>query len=130
VLSLVALCNHLGWPPYDPATQTRLETLSTGNHAGFDRWLAEASAALAQAVLTLEMLFDPECVIVGGLLPRAVLERLIDATSLQPSVALRRDRPRPRMVAGAGDPWTAAIGAAAGPIASAFDPDFRFLQKV
>ena len=129
-LSLVALCTTLGLDPYDARTQKRLEELTGRHDEALDAWLAEASQALAQAVLTLEMLFDPQCVIVGGLIPKDVIIRLIGRTTLLPSVALRRDRRHPRIVAGAGDPWTAAIGAAAGPIAAAFDPEFRILQKV
>lgn len=129
-LSLVALCTRLGWNPYASNTQKRLEALLLGENAAFDEWIAEAREALSLAVLTLEMLFDPECVIVGGLMPKAIVSRLIEETVLLPSVAMRLERKHPRLVAGAGDPWTAAIGAAASTIASAFDPEFRILQKI
>lgn len=129
-LSLVALCTQLGWNPYASDTQRRLEALPVGGNAGLEEWIAEARHALALAVLTLEMLFDPECVIVGGLMPKAIVVRLIEETTLLPSVAMRLERKQPRMVAGAGNPWTAAIGAAASTIASAFDPEFRILQKI
>lgn len=129
-LSLVALCTRLGWNPYASDTQRRLEALPSGENAGFDAWIAEARQALAFAALTLEMLFDPECIIVGGLMPKAIVVRLIQETALIPSVAMRLERKHPRMIAGAGDPWTAAIGAAASTIASAFNPEFRILQKI
>ena len=128
-LSLVALCKRLGWPPYDAVTQERLQELPLDDDA-LEGWLAEAAAALSQAVLTLEMLFDPECIIVGGLIPQNIIVRLIDSTELIPSVALRRNRLQPRLIAGAGDPWSAAIGAAASRIAASFDPGFSVLQKL
>ncbi len=129
-LSLVALCDRLGWDPEDAATHGRLGALTPGTNPALEAWMAEARGALAHAVLTLEMLFDPECVIVGGLIPTAILVRLLKETRLPPSVALRRGRKHPRLIAGTGDAWTAAIGAAASPIASAFDPEFRVLRKV
>ena len=129
-LSIVSLCKKLELAPYDPATHTKLEQLVSTNAPAYDSWMLEATQCVAQAVLMLEMLFDPGYIVIGGPMPQGILNRLVNETILLPSVGLRINRELPRLVVGAGDLWTAAIGAAAGPIASAFEPELRVLQKV
>jgi len=49
---------------------------------------------------------------------------------LMPSIADRAQRyPEPRLQAGLADPWSVALGAAAEPIARAFDPRFSAILK-
>ncbi len=88
--------------------------LLAANDAGLAAWLAEAAAALSQAVGLLENLFDPQAVILGGALPDAILDDLVRRLDLPAgSVARRTGRVLPRVLRGASGPTTAALGAAA-----------------
>ncbi|PKQ04003.1 MAG: sugar kinase [Alphaproteobacteria bacterium HGW-Alphaproteobacteria-11] len=82
--------------------------------AGLAEWLDDAASALSQAVGLLENLFDPQAVILGGALPDALLDDLVNRLDLPPgSVARRSARQLPRVLRGASGPTTAALGAAA-----------------
>lgn len=97
----------------DAPDAVALMLLASGD-AGLAGWLAEAAAALSQAVGLLENLFDPQAVILGGALPDAILDDLIGRLDLPPgSVARRAGRVLPRVLRGASGPTTAALGGAA-----------------
>lgn len=67
-------------------------------HPAFEAWLAEAAPLLRRAVVTVENLFDPQTILIGGLAPDALLARLLAAAApLPPSIAERRDRTAPRL---------------------------------
>ncbi len=66
---------------------------------GEDGWVAEAAPLLRTAIVAIENLFDPETIIFGGLASEAVMKKLARAMEpLPPSVAVRRDRPVPRII--------------------------------
>lgn len=78
-------------------------------------WLETAASALAQALVSIENLFDPQAIILGGTAPDALLEKLIHAVGpLRPSVRLGLSDPRLRLSA-VGE-QSAALGASALPI--------------
>lgn len=67
--------------------------------ASLDDWIEGAAPLLHQAVVTLENLFDPETIIVGGVAPKDMMTKLVEASSVLPnSVAARSDRRVPRLV--------------------------------
>lgn len=62
-------------------------------------WLVEVAPVLRSAIVTIENLFDPETIVLGGLAPRALQERILAlADDLPNSLAARRDRTTPRLV--------------------------------
>ncbi|MEM9780035.1 MAG: ROK family transcriptional regulator, partial [Pseudomonadota bacterium] len=86
-------------------------------------WLDQTAAPLSLAVQTIENLFDPQAVVLGGALPPALLTRMIDGVELATaSVSARPDRRGPRLLCGATGPMTAAVGAAALIINQTFTP--------
>ena len=95
------------------------------------RGLAEAEYAtsirpqLHAAMTTVENLFDPETVILGGMLPESLATELAAAASALPnSVSARRDRKAPRLVVSNGGPNTVLRGAAALAVAGVLSPRF------
>ena len=65
---------------------------------GFDGWVAEAAPLLRAALVTIENLFDPETVVIGGPVEEPVLARLLEAAEpLAHSVSERRERKKPRI---------------------------------
>jgi predicted NBD/HSP70 family sugar kinase len=127
-VSLGALEEHLGReveasdlapPGGDGAT-------SAGTLDGF---IADAAPRLAQAVGMLEAAFDPETLILGGLVPTPLLERLIAAAPLPVSVGVRASRRWPRIMIGQGGSQAVLLGAAALPIFDLVSPRFDVLLK-
>lgn len=128
--SLASLSRALGLDPGDPALLAALDAALAAGGPALEAWISSAAAHLRWAVQLVESLFDPETVIFGGQAPAVLFERLAAAMQpLMPSVAERAGRTRPRLVLGAANPWTVALGAAAEPIARTFDPRFSALLK-
>lgn len=90
-----------------------LRLLAEGD-AGLLDWLAQAARLLSPVIGTLENLFDPQTIVLGGALPDAILEALIARLELPAgSVARRAGRSRPRVLRGALGRMTGALGGAA-----------------
>lgn len=86
-------------------------------------WIERARLALKEAVHVIENLFDPECIVLCGAMPEAILHALIQDVPLKnQSVSTRLDRAAPRLLTGSSGPMTAARGSAALVLNDAFDP--------
>ncbi|HEV8388296.1 MAG TPA: ROK family protein, partial [Dongiaceae bacterium] len=95
---------------------------------GFDGWIAEAAPLLRSALVTIENLFDPETIIIGGLAEEPVLTRLLAAAEpLGHSVAERRGRSAPRITRSGGGTNAVLRGAAALAVAGVLSPRFGSL---
>jgi predicted NBD/HSP70 family sugar kinase len=80
-----------------------------------DAWITRGADALATGLASVENLFDPEVVILGGAAPAPFLSRLADGLgSLRASV--RQDRGRDRLRVSTLGERSAALGASALPI--------------
>lgn len=128
VASLAALCRDCDLDPGDPDLfDTLAAAVAT---VPVQRWLDRAAPRLGWAVQILESLFDPQTVVLGGAAPPALMQALIDRMMpLAPTIADRPGRALPRLTLGRADLWMVARGAAAEPIARAFDPRFSAVQK-
>ncbi|MCB8881359.1 ROK family transcriptional regulator [Acidisoma cellulosilytica] len=117
------------------ADQVRPEELSAclaANEPSFMTWLREAAHHLRTAIHNIEVMFDPETVVIGGSLPEDVLNRLVALTQpLLPSVYPdpARGRALPRLTV-ATAPDMPALGAAALPISAMIQPSLGLLWKV
>lgn len=93
-------------------------------------WLDEAAASLRQAVAMIENMLDPQTVILGGVLPRPVLEALIARIEPLPrSVSLNKAVDTPRLIATEIGPDTPALGAATLPVFAGMTPELPLLFK-
>ena len=93
-------------------------------------WLDTTVAPLRRAINMLESLLDPETIILGGVMPQPLLQRIADALPpLAVSAADQSDRPTPRLVVGSAGPDTPALGAAALPIFDELNPQLNLLLK-
>ena len=128
--SLLALCRHLGVDPRRAGLIEHLQGLFEADDKRIRPWIAQAVRHLRHAVQTLESLFDPETIVIGGQMPPGVLASMVASLEpLLPSVAHRRERERPRLTLGATGLWSAALGAAMQPISRTFDPQFAAILK-
>ncbi len=93
-------------------------------------WIAEAGLKLANAVNILETMIDPETIIIGGLAPQALVEKLIAAAQPLPvSVGDKPNRKHARVMPGSLGRHSTAYGAAALPIFEEINPRFDILLK-
>ncbi|GLQ53690.1 ROK family transcriptional regulator [Devosia nitrariae] len=85
-------------------------------------WVDEVTPIFHRAVTTIENLFDPQTIILGGIAPVHLLKQLVDTASHLPnSVAHRGDRIAPRVIAGGG-PRSVLRGAAALAVSGILSP--------
>ena len=95
---------------------------------GRDGWISEAAPLLRAAVATIENLFDPETIVLGGIADDALISTLIDcAMPLANSVSLRKNRLAPRLTRSSGGQDAVLRGAASLAIAGALSPRFGLL---
>lgn len=127
-VSLAALEGHLGREIQfsDLATIARHDASLTGP---LDMFVEAAAPRLAQAIGILEAAFDPETLILGGLMPTPLLERLIAAARLPVSVGARTTRRWPRIIIGQGGSQAVLLGAATLPIFDLVSPRLDVLLK-
>ena len=80
---------------------------------GHAAWIAEAAPLLRNAIVTIENLFDPETVVIGGIMDNALLSELTATIEPLPtSVADRKDRSAPRIMRSASGQDAVLRGAA------------------
>ncbi|WP_417310148.1 ROK family transcriptional regulator [Devosia sp.] len=88
-------------------------------------WARMVAPMFRAAVTTVENLFDPQTVIIGGLAPVSLLSALIDTTQQLPnSVSARSDRQAPRVILSDGGADTVLRGAAALAVSGVLSPRF------
>ena len=86
---------------------------------------ARSRPIFRNAIATIENLFDPETVILGGLAPTPLLERLAGAAATLPnSISARRDRTAPRVMVARGGQQSVLRGAAALAVSGVLSPRF------
>jgi predicted NBD/HSP70 family sugar kinase len=129
--SMAALCKLLELDPSAPDLFAMVTDAVLLGGSKLEQWMDDVAQRLRRAVQILELVFDPQTVILCGGAPRILIDRLVEKIEpLLPSIADRTNRhPQPRLQAGLADPWSAALGAAAEPIARAFDPRFSAILK-
>ncbi|WFU12317.1 ROK family transcriptional regulator (plasmid) [Rhizobium sp. CB3090] len=128
--SLASLYKYLSLDPADPDIYVKIHDLVSVDDRRIVAWIEAAASDLRWSVHLIETLFDPQTVILCGSAPRILVDRLIAAMGpLLPSIAEHRDRTVPRLQIGMADPWSVALGAAAGPISREFDPRYAAILK-
>ncbi|MQT13149.1 ROK family transcriptional regulator [Segnochrobactrum spirostomi] len=89
-----------------------------------DAWIADAARHLRWVVSVLENVLDPQAVLIGSLLPEALIARLVAAAEpLHHTIAVRDDRAAPRLKLGHLERDLIALGAATTPILATLEAD-------
>lgn len=95
---------------------------------GRDGWIKDSAPLLRSAIATIENLFDPETIIIGGMAEDDLLSDLVAAAEPLPnSISQRKGRTAPRLVRSASGHNAVLKGAAALAIAGALSPRFGIL---
>jgi len=93
-----------------------------------DLWIEEAAPLLRAAVVTIENLFDPETILIGGLMPDDLLKRLVAAAEPLPhSIAEHAGRTAPRVKLTQEGQDAVLRGAAALAVSGVLSPRFGLL---
>lgn len=122
-VSRMAIRSHMDGAGEKADLIEELEGLLEQQHPALLNWLDQAGPALAHALHIIENLLDPETIILGGAMPEALLDALLDRVTLSDrSIANRPDRALPRLMRGACGRMTATRGAAALVINQALTP--------
>lgn len=112
-LSFGALCDHLGLHPNDPSAIDAVLARHAGDDPELAQWILGAAPWFRQAINMLEVMLDPETVIIGGTVPAAILDRLIAAAMPLLNPISTRANTELRVQRGTSGPLTVAMGAAA-----------------
>lgn len=93
-------------------------------------WLAEAAPLLRRATVTIENLYDPQTILIGGLAPERLIEDLIAAAAPLPnSIAERADRASARLTQSRGGANAVLRGAAALAVSGVLSPHLGSLFR-
>lgn len=110
----------------DPGIDVK-RALSEGSPV-IDRWIEEVAPLLRAAVTIIENLFDPETILIGGLMPDHLLERLLAAAEpFAHSIAEYTDRTAPRVLLTHEGQDAVLRGAAALAVSGLLSPRFGLL---
>lgn len=92
---------------------------------GQAEWVAEIAPIFQNAIRTIENLFDPQTIVLGGLAPPELIGQLAATHDALPnSVAARANRPFPRIVVASDCERSVLRGAAALAVSGALSPRF------
>ncbi|MFS2224184.1 ROK family transcriptional regulator [Pantoea sp. B65] len=124
-VSLQAAYEHCG---LDPLSALPDDLLAVDSDL-FDNWILSVLPPLRRAINMIECVFDAEAVIIGGMMPQPLLQKIVRGLfPLHKSVRSRYlDDMRVKMGMTGSD--TAALGAAALPIFDEFNPQYNVLLK-
>lgn len=126
-LSFGALCSDLGLNPNDPAAITAILDRQNANDPALAAWIIGAARWFRQAINMLEVMLDPETVIVGGTVPAVILDQIIQASMPLLNPISARPGTSLRVVRGTSGPLTVAQGAAAVSTNAHFAPSMQRL---
>ncbi|MEP2531426.1 ROK family transcriptional regulator [Shimia sp.] len=122
-VSRLSLTRALRADGFEATSVEDLSQLFRRENPSLVSWLERAVEPLSAAVSTVECLFDPQTIILGGAMPDNILDHLVCTTPLlDSSVSNRPDRSFPRLSRGTSGRMTATLGAAALVVNQAFTP--------
>jgi predicted NBD/HSP70 family sugar kinase len=105
-----------------------LVALHAAGHPALEAWIGQAVPLLRRAICTIENLFDPQCVVLGGMLPPSLLAHLKQRLEpLLPSVSNRIARTEPRLRLSTLGSDSALHGAAVLALSGMLSPRFGLL---
>ena len=120
-MSIDALCRDLDLQLDDGALNDKIaDLIAQGDKTMLD-WIDGAAPRLRQLVNTLEMIVDPEIIIVGGTVPKSFLDLLIDK-GIPFYEPLNRQRLGDQVRVGTAGDFVVAAGAASASAESHFAP--------
>lgn len=129
-LSLHSLAEALGVNDVRGKAAQLAAQLRDPGHPELDAWCHQAAQRLRDAVRLIENMLDPRAIVIGGLAPKALVERLVSlAQPLHPSVRGGVAVPHERILLSERQEDSSLLGAAVLPIYELLSPRFEVLQQ-
>lgn len=129
-LSLYSAKHQLGIDVFSEAGLDRFCERLADPDTKMRQWLDEAAEVFRRAVHMIEQLLDPSCIVVGGYMPRPVLEAILTAaTPFYPSIRQRDSDDHPRVLLGSTGREVGVLSAAALPLYSHMNPALDIVLK-
>jgi predicted NBD/HSP70 family sugar kinase len=129
-LSLQSLAEALGRDDVKDGGRELLVRMLADRDATLMEWCREAALHLRNAICMIENLLDPETIVVGGSVPKALLEHIVDrAQPLHGSVRAGVAQSPGRILLSQHDEDSSILGAAVLPIYEMLSPSFEMLMQ-
>lgn len=129
-VSMGSALRSIARPMAGASTQEALLRAFAARDSGLMRWIEAAAVHLRTAIVTLENIFDPQTVLLGGIIPEPLLDRIMERIAPLPrSVSSRREDGCPRIVKSSIGPAIPAMGAASLALFDATSANFSILLK-
>lgn len=129
-VSLQSLYDALGIDSPEKETIHTIEKLFEEKDPRVEKWIGEAIPRLRQAINILESVLDTNSIVIGGILPPVILNRIVEELGpLHNSVGASEGHGKQRVFLGASGPNTTALGAAAIAVFAQIGPQVDMLLK-
>ncbi|MDQ2066141.1 ROK family transcriptional regulator [Xinfangfangia sp. CPCC 101601] len=126
--SAYVLLNHLRACGLSITRVRDLEPLPKEARQPVQDWLDDCAAALAEAIIAITSILDPEAIIIDSILPRALHSDLVAQVQRRFSQAAPIGIVAPQILSGTLGPQASAMGAASLPISALLAPDSSILM--
>jgi len=127
-LSVDSAMRHLAAQGIDVNSLTAFEEGFSAAHPAVAGWIAEGLEPLRVGLNTIENLFDPQTIMLGGTAPSWLIDALVEGVQpLYPSVG-RHNREIPRLIRAELGRDAVARGAAVLPVLSRLNPQYQQLN--
>ncbi|WP_428643550.1 ROK family transcriptional regulator [Roseibium sp.] len=126
-LSLNALCERLGLEPTDPASVVRIEALFGEGDGQVLDWMSDVAPYMRQLVNLVEMMLDPQAIVLGGIIRPDFLQALLERAEPLPERidGIRKSEDRIRV--GTSGATAVALGATAAAVDALYAPSVSHL---
>ena len=129
-MSLHSLAEALGVDDVRGKAAELAAQLQDDAHPALEAWCRQAAQRLRDAVRLIENMLDPRAIVIGGLAPKALVERLVAlAQPLLPSVRGGVAAPNERILLSERQEDSSLLGAAVLPLYELLSPRFEVLQQ-
>jgi predicted NBD/HSP70 family sugar kinase len=129
IASLAPLYGRLGLSPNETHLFSRIEEALDSHAAPVAHWLDATARQLAWLIEVVACILDPACVVLGGQMPERLITALYDRLCERLAAQGLAETTMPRVLMGSADVFCVATGAAAYPIARAFDPSLSAILR-
>lgn len=121
-LSFGAFCRKFCLPEDAKMTDQVFDTVMAEQGAAADEWFSQAAEKFKDLVNILEVVMDPEIIVIGGTAPKRFMQEILKRCVPLHEPISRDNHQKSRVLMGTAGPDTIALGAAAASLEQHFSP--------
>ncbi|WP_168206315.1 ROK family transcriptional regulator [Labrenzia sp. PHM005] len=126
-LSINALCERLRLEPTDHTSVAKIEALFEQRDPAILDWMSEVAPHLWKLIDVIDMMLDPEAIIIGGIIAPAFLRELLSKASPLPERPFGTGQKVERIMIGEAGVTAVALGATATAVDALYAPQISHL---